>query len=143
MRKLECGKNENQTLNQDKGEITVSLNRGYLPFAMEKDGKIFGLDVDLANLLTYEYFEQMSWARQKTMPEEKLNRAQLLKNRFVTRKKAEIDRRRREFMGRTACNVTGDMAVTCIVAKTEDEMDSSYWKKEDKPSGQLIESLAD
>ena len=30
-------------------------------------------------------------------------------------------------MGRTACNVTGDMAVTCIVAKTEQEMDESYW----------------
>ena len=77
----ECGKYENQTLNQAKGEITVSLNRGYPPFAMEKDGKIFGLDVDLA--------------------------------------------------------------VTCIVAKTEDEMDSSYWKKEDKQSGQLIEAVAD
>ena len=36
---------------QAKGEITVSLNRGYPPFSMEKDGKIFGLDVDLANLL--------------------------------------------------------------------------------------------
>ena len=36
---------------QAKGEITVSLNRGYPPFAMEKDGKIFGLDVDLAHLL--------------------------------------------------------------------------------------------
>jgi Na+/H+-dicarboxylate symporter len=46
-------------------------------------------------------------------------------------------------MGRTACNVTGDMAVTCIVAKTEDEMDSSYWQKEDKPSGQLAESVAE
>ncbi|MDB4442441.1 dicarboxylate/amino acid:cation symporter [bacterium] len=46
-------------------------------------------------------------------------------------------------MGRTACNVTGDMAVTCIVAKTEGEMDSSYWQKEDKPSGQLAESAAD
>jgi len=44
-------------------------------------------------------------------------------------------------MGRTACNVTGDLAATCIVAKTEDAMDSSCWKKEDKPSGQLIESL--
>jgi Na+/H+-dicarboxylate symporter len=32
-------------------------------------------------------------------------------------------------MGRTACNVTGDMAVTCIVAKTEQEMDESYWGK--------------
>ncbi len=51
------------------------------------------------NLLIYEYFEQMSWAKQKTMPEEKLNRAQFLKNRFVTRKKTEIERRRREFQG--------------------------------------------
>ena len=30
-------------------------------------------------------------------------------------------------MGRTACNVTGDLAVTCIVAKTEGEMDMSAW----------------
>jgi len=36
---------------QEKGEITVSLNRGYPPFSMEKDGKIVGLDVDLADLL--------------------------------------------------------------------------------------------
>lgn len=36
---------------QEKGEIAVSLNRGYPPFSMEKDGKIFGLDIDLANLL--------------------------------------------------------------------------------------------
>jgi len=36
---------------QQKGEITVSLNRGYPPFSMEKDGKIFGLDIDLAILL--------------------------------------------------------------------------------------------
>ena len=33
---------------QAKGEITVSLNRGYPPFAMENSGKLFGLDVDLA-----------------------------------------------------------------------------------------------
>ena len=46
-------------------------------------------------------------------------------------------------MGRTACNVTGDMAVTCIVAKTENEMDSSYWQKEDRPGGQLAGSAAD
>jgi len=46
-------------------------------------------------------------------------------------------------MGRTACNVTGDMAVTCIVAKTKNEMDSTYWQKEDKLSGQLLESVAD
>jgi len=36
---------------QQKGEIAVSLNRGYPPFSMEKDGKIFGLDIDLAMLL--------------------------------------------------------------------------------------------
>jgi Na+/H+-dicarboxylate symporter len=35
-------------------------------------------------------------------------------------------------MGRTACNVTGDLAVTCIVAKTENEMDLSAWQKEQK-----------
>lgn len=35
-------------------------------------------------------------------------------------------------MGRTACNVTGDMAVTCIVAKTENEMDMTAWQKETK-----------
>jgi Na+/H+-dicarboxylate symporter len=30
-------------------------------------------------------------------------------------------------MGRTACNVTGDLAVTCAVAKTEKELDMGYW----------------
>ncbi|MBW2441382.1 MAG: transporter substrate-binding domain-containing protein [Deltaproteobacteria bacterium] len=51
------------------------------------------------DLLTYEYFEQMAWANQKALPERKLNRAQLMRNKFVARKKAEIDRRRREFQG--------------------------------------------
>ena len=31
-------------------------------------------------------------------------------------------------MGRTATNVTGDLAVTCIVAKTEQEMDLDQWR---------------
>ena len=31
-------------------------------------------------------------------------------------------------MGRTACNVTGDLAVTCAVAKTEKELDMVYWR---------------
>ena len=35
-------------------------------------------------------------------------------------------------MGRTACNVTGDLAVTCIVAKTEKEIDLSLWGKAEK-----------
>ena len=31
-------------------------------------------------------------------------------------------------MGRTGLNVTGDMAVTCVVAKSEGEVDSSKWE---------------
>ena len=33
-------------------------------------------------------------------------------------------------MGRTALNVTGDLAVTCSVAKSEGELDQAYWAKE-------------
>jgi len=36
---------------RERGVITVSLNRDYPPFSMEKAGKVFGLDVDLAHLL--------------------------------------------------------------------------------------------
>ena len=34
-----------------KGELVVSLNRDYPPFAMVIDGQFAGLDVDLAKLL--------------------------------------------------------------------------------------------
>lgn len=34
-----------------KGEIVVSLNKGYPPFAMEIGGRLQGLDVDLAMLI--------------------------------------------------------------------------------------------
>ncbi|KJS30504.1 MAG: amino acid transporter [Desulfatitalea sp. BRH_c12] len=34
-------------------------------------------------------------------------------------------------MGRTALNVTGDLAVTCVVAKSEGEIDEAYWRKKD------------
>ena len=34
-----------------KGEMVVSLNRGYPPFSMKIDGKLTGLDVDLARLI--------------------------------------------------------------------------------------------
>jgi len=43
-------------------------------------------------------------------------------------------------MGRTACNVTGDLAVTCIVAKTENKMDQSFWQKDAEGARQLSES---
>lgn len=36
---------------QEKGVITVSLNRDYPPFSMEKAETIFGLDVDIAHLM--------------------------------------------------------------------------------------------
>ena len=51
------------------------------------------------DLLTYEYFEQMSWARQKSVPNKKMNRAQLLKNKFITRKQNEIEKRRKQLQG--------------------------------------------
>jgi polar amino acid transport system substrate-binding protein len=41
---------------QAKGELVVSLNKGYPPFAMEIDGRLAGLDVDLAWLLA-EYLK--------------------------------------------------------------------------------------
>jgi Na+/H+-dicarboxylate symporter len=37
-------------------------------------------------------------------------------------------------MGRTACNVTGDLAVTCVVAKTENEMDLAAWQGDEPPA---------
>ena len=46
-------------------------------------------------------------------------------------------------MGRTACNVTGDLAVACIVAKAEDEMDLSYWQKTKKSAGELSQVAAE
>jgi len=51
------------------------------------------------DLLAYEYFEQMSWTKQATMPDKKMNRAQLLKNKFMIRKRNEIENRRRQFQG--------------------------------------------
>lgn len=38
---------------REKGVITVSLNREYPPFSMEKEGKPTGLDVDLAYLVAH------------------------------------------------------------------------------------------
>ncbi|MBL0714367.1 MAG: transporter substrate-binding domain-containing protein [Desulfosarcina sp.] len=47
------------------------------------------------DLLKYEYFEAMHWTGKKTTDKEKLTRAKLLKNRFIQRKKAMIDKRRK------------------------------------------------
>lgn len=40
-------------------------------------------------------------------------------------------------MGRTALNVTGDLAVTCAVAKSEGELDQEIW---DKATGAVVEA---
>ncbi len=48
------------------------------------------------DLLNYEYFEQMSWADPQKEKKHKLTRAELLKNEFVARKKAMIEKRRKE-----------------------------------------------
>lgn len=50
-------------------------------------------------LLEYEYFELMSWAKEKSGQKKKLTRAQLLKNRFLARKKAMIEKRRKDLQG--------------------------------------------
>ena len=89
--------------------LLTPVTREYYAFAVRQGDPAFlnwlNLFIDqikidgTLDLLTYEYFEQMSWAQQKSAPEKRLNRAQLLKNKFITRKQAEIDRRRREFQG--------------------------------------------
>ena len=50
-------------------------------------------------LLEYEYFELMSWTKEKSGQKKKLTRAQLLKNRFLARKKAMIEKRRKDLQG--------------------------------------------
>jgi len=89
--------------------LLTPVTREYYAFAIRRGDPTFLFWLNLfidqikidgtLDLLEYEYFEQMSWAEQKTVSGKKLNRAQLLKNRFVARKKAEIDKRRKEFQG--------------------------------------------
>ncbi len=45
-------------------------------------------------------------------------------------------------MGRTAVNVTGDLAVTCVVAKTENELDGAYWKSPSESSKDTVAEAA-
>jgi polar amino acid transport system substrate-binding protein len=89
--------------------LLTPVTREYYAFAIRPGDPMFltwlNLFIDQVktdgtlDLLTDEYFEQMSWAGLKTVPEKKLNRAQFLKNRFMMRKQAEIEKRRRKFQG--------------------------------------------
>lgn len=45
-------------------------------------------------------------------------------------------------MGRTATNVTGDLAVTCAVAKTENELDTTYWESQSKSPDDAVAETA-
>ena len=47
------------------------------------------------DLLTYEYFEAMSWTGKPAIPAKKLTPAELLRNRFIENKKALIEERRK------------------------------------------------
>ena len=51
-------------------------------------------------LLKYEYFEQIAWASEDAKPEERLTRAEFLKNRFIVNRKAMIEKRRKAFHGK-------------------------------------------
>ncbi len=46
-------------------------------------------------------------------------------------------------MGRTSLNVTGDLAATCIVAKSEGQLDSSYWENTTAPESALTSVAAE
>lgn len=51
---------------REKGVITVSLNRDYPPFSMEREGTVIGLDVDLAHLLADILDVKVQFIRPKT-----------------------------------------------------------------------------
>ena len=90
--------------------LLTPVTKEYYSFAIRKGDPDFlnwlNLFVDqlridgTLDLLTYEYFEQMSWARKNGTGDEKLNRALFLKNRFIAQKQAMIEQRRKAFKGK-------------------------------------------
>lgn len=94
---------------QKIGALLQPVTKEYYAFAIRRGDQAFLNWLNLfvgeiksdgtLDLLKYEYFEQMRWTRQKAVPQKELTRAQFLKNRFVARKKAMIDKRRNEFLG--------------------------------------------
>ncbi len=51
---------------QDKGELVISLNKGYPPFSMIVDGQLQGLDVDLSALLAESLGVRVKFIRPAT-----------------------------------------------------------------------------
>ncbi|GBC60484.1 amino acid ABC transporter substrate-binding pro tein [Desulfonema ishimotonii] len=88
--------------------LLAPVTKEYYAFAIRQGDPVFlnwlNLFIDqiridgTLELLEYEYFEQMPWAKKKAAAKEKLTRAQLLKNKFVARKKAMIEERRKALM---------------------------------------------
>ena len=89
--------------------LLAPVTREYYAFAIRPGDAVFlgwlNLFIDqikidgTLDLLNYEYFEEMAWARKQTGEKKKMTRAEMLKNEFVARKKAMIEKRRKELTG--------------------------------------------
>lgn len=100
---------------QHYSQITALLEpvtREFYAFAIRKGDPDFlnwlNLFVDqirtdgTLDLLKHEYFETMAWAAEKGMPAERLSRPQFLQNRFIAKKKAMIEQRRKAYQEKGA-----------------------------------------
>lgn len=89
--------------------LTAPVTREYYAFAVRPGDAVFlnwlNLFVDQIridgslDLLKYDYFTDLTWVTEKTATGKKLTRADMLKNEFIARKKAMIDKRRQELTG--------------------------------------------
>ena len=92
--------------------LLTPVTREYYAFAIRQGDPDFlnwlNLFVDqiradgTLDLLKYEYFELMAWAKESEQPEKRLNLAQFLKNRFLAQKRATIEQQREAFMDKGA-----------------------------------------
>lgn len=89
--------------------LLAPVTKEYYAFAVRPEDPVFlgwlNLFIDQVkidgtlDLLNYEYFEEMAWAKKKGGSGKKMTRAEMLKNEFVARKKAMIEKRRKELTG--------------------------------------------
>jgi polar amino acid transport system substrate-binding protein len=85
--------------------LLAPVTREYYAFAVRQGDPVFlnwlNLFIDqikidgTLDLLTYEYFDHMTWHK-KRRTSKKMTRAELLKNQFVARRQAMIEKRRQE-----------------------------------------------
>lgn len=89
--------------------LLAPVTKEYYAFAVRPGDPVFlgwlNLFIDqikidgTLDLLYHEYFEEMAWIKKKTGSKKKLTRAEMLKNEFIARKKAMIEKRRKELRG--------------------------------------------